>query len=164
MRFVLIDRLVALEPGHRAGARVTFAPGADFFADHFPGMPIVPGVLLTESMGQTAGWLLSATSGFRHWPALIMIQQAKFLRHVTPGEQVDIEVQVRGVHERTAEVATVASVGGQPVARARLLFHENDLPSGESAAAFRQWAAATFRHLGGADLYPVAPEQGGSGE
>ena len=86
MRFVLIDRILELEPGRRAVATVRFDAAHDVFADHFPGMPIVPGVLVTEAMGQTGGWLLAATHGFESWPLLVMISNAKFRRLVRPDE------------------------------------------------------------------------------
>ena len=56
MRFVLVDRFLSVEPGRAATALKTFRPEDPVFADHFPGFPVVPGVLLTEAMGQTAGW------------------------------------------------------------------------------------------------------------
>lgn len=165
MQFVLIDKLVLLEPGRRAGARVTFPPDADFFADHFPGFPVVPGVLLTEAMGQAAGWLLAASMNFSRWPLLAMIDQAKFMRHVLPGEEVTIAVDVSGVHERDAEVTAEASVRGQRVARARLLFHTIDPPiDGPEAERFGQWAESTFRRLGGRDVLPGPSGQDGSRE
>lgn len=165
MQFVLIDKLVLLEPGRRAGARVTFPPDADFFADHFPGFPVVPGVLLTEAMGQAAGWLLAATAEFSRWPLLALIHQAKFMRRVLPGEEVNIAVELGAVHERAVEVTAEASVLGRRVARARLLFHIIDPPSdGPEAEGFGQWAEATFRRLGGRDLLPVPTGGDGSRE
>ena len=88
MRFVLVDRLVELEPGKRAVARKTFHPDDEVFADHFPGFPVVPGVLITEAMGQTAGWLLIATLGFARFPLLTLIDSAKFRRLVVPGDEI----------------------------------------------------------------------------
>lgn len=158
---MLIDRLVALEPGRRACARVTFPADAEVFADHFPGFPVVPGVLLTEAMGQTGGWLLVATSGFSRWPLLSMIHAAKFLRQVVPGDEVEIEAELRGVQTRAAEISATASVRGQLVARARLLFHEIDPPlDGSAAGRFRDWAEGVFRDLGGRDLLPRRDEGG----
>lgn len=161
MRFLLIDRLVALEPGRRASARITFRADADIFADHFPGFPLVPGVLLTEAMSQTGGWLLVATSGFARWPLLSMIHEAKFLKQVLPGDDVDIEAELRGVQTRAAEISATASVRGQRVARARLLFHEIDTPrEGPGAEDFRQWSEQVFCDLGGRDLLAQGPAGG----
>lgn len=153
MRFVLIDRLVALEPGRRAEAQTTFLPGSSVFADHFPGFPLVPGVLLTEAMGQAAGWLLGATSGFARWPLLALIHQAKFVRPVVPGERIDIAAELRGVHGDDADIAAVAAIAGERVASARLLFHQIEPPlQGAEAERFRVWAADTFARLGGPAL------------
>ena len=60
MRFVLVDRIVSLTPGDQITAVRLIRPDEDYFADHFPGFPVVPGVLLTEMMAQTAGKCLDA--------------------------------------------------------------------------------------------------------
>jgi 3-hydroxyacyl-[acyl-carrier-protein] dehydratase len=148
VRFVLIDRLVELEPGRRAVATMTFDAAADVFADHFPGMPIVPGVLLTEAMGQTGGWLLASTLGFDSWPLLVMIANAKFRRLVRPGDELRLTATVRSRSGDTFEVDTEATVGGERAADARLVFRAFRFSLGEAERAeFRAWAEATFRRL-----------------
>ena len=69
MRFVLVDRFLSVEPGRSATALKTFPPDDPVFDDHFPGLPVVPGVLLTEAMGQAAGWALAepVTDILRKW-------------------------------------------------------------------------------------------------
>ena len=148
MRFVLIDRLVELEPGRRAVATMQFDAASDVFADHFPGMPIVPGVLLTEAMGQTGGWLLAATLGFDSWPLLVMIANAKFRRLVRPGDVLQLMATVRTRSGETFEVDTEARVGDERAADARLVFRTFRFTLGDTErAAFRAWAEATFRRL-----------------
>ena len=80
MRFVLVSRFLAVVPGRSASAVARFDPEDEFFADHFPGFPIVPGTLLTEAMGQAAGGMLVPVAGEGRWPLLAMIERAKF-RH-----------------------------------------------------------------------------------
>jgi 3-hydroxymyristoyl/3-hydroxydecanoyl-(acyl carrier protein) dehydratase len=153
VRFVLIDTLLELEPGKRARARKTFSPADDFLADHFPGLAIVPGVLITEAMGQTAGWLLASTLGFSRWPLLSMIQSAKFRRLVTPGEELLIDVSVRAARQDDFEIDAEAHVGGARTASARLYFHAFDVALAEGDAdRFKAWAQSTFQALGGFDL------------
>jgi 3-hydroxyacyl-[acyl-carrier-protein] dehydratase len=151
MRFVLIDRLEEIEPGRRAVGLKVFLPGEELFRDHFPGDPIVPGVLLTEAMGQVGGWLLAAGCGFTRWPLLSLIDRSAFFRQVRPGEQIRSEAVVRAVRGDDAEVRTVARVGETKVAEARLLFHLFEPPEGSSerSEAFREWTAATFGRLTG---------------
>ena len=60
MRFILVDRILEMIPGQRIKATKAVAMDEDFFQDHFPGFPVVPGVLLTEMMGQAAGKCLEA--------------------------------------------------------------------------------------------------------
>lgn len=153
MRFVLIDRIVALEPGVRAVAVKTFPAEENLFEDHFPGFPVVPGTLLTEAMGQTGGWLLAATHGFSRWPLLNMIASAKFRRFVRPGEEIVLEAVVASAREESFEVRAQAAVAGSRVADARLFFHgfsPATLPG--EPASFEAWARETFQQLGGESL------------
>jgi 3-hydroxyacyl-[acyl-carrier-protein] dehydratase len=153
MRFVLIDRLLELEPGKRALATRTFAPEDDVFLDHFPGFPVVPGVLLTEAMGQTGGWLLSATLGFTRWPLLSLVERATFRRFVRPGEELTLEATLKGRHDDDFEVRAEARVGESRAADARLLFHAfTPDVSLEDSERFQAWGRETFRRLGGEAL------------
>ena len=153
MRFVLIDRLLELEPGRRAAAVKTFLPEEEIFRDHFPGFPVVPGSLLLEAMGQTGGWLLAGTLEFARWPLLNMVDNAKFFRFVRPGEEIRLEASVRSMKESDFELTGAASVGGESVARARYLFHAFTPPVDEARVAeFAVWTRRTFERLGGPPL------------
>jgi 3-hydroxyacyl-[acyl-carrier-protein] dehydratase len=158
VRFILIDALTALEPGARAEAEKTFDPAESFFADHFPGTPIVPGVLLTEAMSQTAGWLVAATRDFDCWPLLTMVADAKFRRPVRPGERIQLGAELRAAHPRDFEVMTRADVDGQRVASARLLFHAFDVATA-NRARLDMWMRETYARLGGPALLAL-PEAG----
>jgi 3-hydroxyacyl-[acyl-carrier-protein] dehydratase len=83
--FVFVDEVLELEPGLRAVCRKVFRREEPFFAGHFPGNPLVPGVLLTEAMAQTAG---IAAGGEGRLLYLSAIRTMKFLRPVPPGETV----------------------------------------------------------------------------
>jgi len=157
VRFVLIDRLLELEPGKRAVARVTFPPTLDVLADHFPGHPLIPGVLITEAMAQTAGWLLAATLGFDRWPLLCMIHNAKFRRPVEPGEELHLTADVRSMHADDYAVDIEVRSGETVVAGARLMFHAFDFAlASEDQAQFQAWSQQVFRDLGGPELLAQA--------
>lgn len=158
MRFVLIDRILELEPGTRAVATMRFDAAHDVFADHFPGMPIVPGVLLTEAMGQTGGWLLAATLGFESWPLLVMISNAKFRRLVRPDETLTLAASLRSGTTDTFEIETTAMVGEQRVADARLVFRTFAFALADAERdQFRAWARDTYARLGGPAIVPGRP-------
>jgi 3-hydroxyacyl-[acyl-carrier-protein] dehydratase len=153
MKFVLIDRLLELEPGRRAAAVKTFLPEEEIFRDHFPGFAVVPGSLLLEAMGQTCGWLLAGTLEFTRWPLVNMVDNAKFRRLVRPGEEIRIEASIRSMKESDFELTAEASVGAERAAGARFLFHAFSPALAESGGgAFAAWTRRTFESLGGMEL------------
>jgi 3-hydroxyacyl-[acyl-carrier-protein] dehydratase len=126
MRFILIDRIESLEPGRRATGVKQIDPADDYFRDHFPGFPVVPGVLLVESLAQLGGRLVEASvradSGRRVLPMLAKIEQAKFLRSVRPGDRLDLTVEVVAIAGDAARVTGTASVAGRRAATAALMY------------------------------------------
>lgn len=148
MRFVLIDGFVELEPGRRAVAVKRFSAHEDFLEDHFPGFPVVPGVLITEAMGQAAGWLLAASHDFSRWPLLTMIERAKFRRLVAPEQELRLTVFLEPARGDDVVARAEASVEAERVAEARLVFHLFDPPlSAEARPRFRAWAESVFQTL-----------------
>jgi 3-hydroxyacyl-[acyl-carrier-protein] dehydratase len=152
-QFLLIDRLIELTPSVHAAAETVFHEDEEVFAGHFPGFPLVPGVLLTEAMGQTGGWLIAATVAFADWPVLVMIRRAKFYRPVRPGDPLRLEASLRGRRGRTFEIRAAAFVRGERVAAADLVF-QTVSPShvGDGADRLSRWARDTFAALGGQRL------------
>lgn len=122
MRFVLVDRLLSLDPGKSAKAEKTFAADEELFRDHFPGFPVVPGVLLTEMMGQTAAKCLDCVPSQRGKAMLASIRRADFRAWVKPGEKVIMSAEIRVNRGRMATAICSASVADQDVASAELLF------------------------------------------
>jgi len=109
----------------------------------------VPGALIAEALGQTAGWLLSYSSGFRHWPLLNMIDRMKLRRFVRAEEEVRMSARVRSSRERDFEVDAEAEVGGKRVAGGRFLFHafSPEAIEGADAAPLRAWTSAVAADL-----------------
>jgi 3-hydroxyacyl-[acyl-carrier-protein] dehydratase len=121
--FVFVREIVHCEPGHWVEARMSFAPDDPMFAGHFPGNPIVPGVILTEALAQTAG--IAAASGYsetaRPLFLLSAIRTMKFLQAVRPGEEIDLRAEKIAATEGLVQFKVTAKVNGAPVAEGQLV-------------------------------------------
>src|ERR1043165_2835472 len=96
--FQLIDRIIDLNLNDltiRVEAKVPLE--STIFEGHFPGRPLMPGVLLIESMAQTAGWLVIAATRFARMPFLVAIKEAKLRQFVEPGQALDLTAEL--IHE-----------------------------------------------------------------
>src|SRR5436305_116909 len=122
MRFVFVDRIVSLTPGESATATRTVPADEDYFQDHFPGFPVVPGVLLTETMGQVAAKCLDAERRPRGKAMLARILSATFRQWVRPGDRLELHASIVSNEERFATAECRALVEGRPVAQAKLFF------------------------------------------
>jgi len=122
VRFILVDRILELVPGKTIRAEKLVSPDEDFFADHFPGFPVVPGVLQTEMMAQAAGKCLDAEDPARGKAMLARIVSASFRGWVKPGSVCDIFAEVKSSRPKFATVGAWIEVGGSRVSDAELFF------------------------------------------
>jgi 3-hydroxyacyl-[acyl-carrier-protein] dehydratase len=107
--FQLIDRIVDLNiAGRTITVEAQVPEKSTIFEGHFPGYPIMPGVLLTEAMAQSSGWLLLGLMKFERMPFLAMIKEAKMRGFVSPGELLTIDAKVE--HEGSGFAVTSAKV------------------------------------------------------
>ena len=107
--FQLIDRILDLNTVEKTITVEAQVPTQNtIFEGHFPGYPIMPGVLLIESMAQTSGWLLVALMKFERMPFLAAVKEAKMRGFVTPGELLTVEASL--VHEGSGYAITEARV------------------------------------------------------
>ena len=122
MRFILVDEIVEMVPGRHIRATKFISPDEDYFRDHFPGFPVVPGVLLTEMMAQTAGKCLDAENPARGKSMLAKINGASFRDWVRPGETALIHGEVRTSRPQFATAACRIEIGSRLVCSAELFF------------------------------------------
>src|SRR6202030_2478386 len=107
--FKLIDRIVDLNVGEKTIVVEAQVPQHNtIFEGHFPGYPIMPGVLLIESMAQASGWLLLALLKFERMPILAAVKEAKMRGIVSPGEVLTVEANI--LHEGSGYAMTEARV------------------------------------------------------
>src|SRR3954454_1738521 len=106
--FQLIDRIVDLDLDARIIRVDAQVPDeSTIFEGHFPGHPLMPGVLLIESMAQTAGWLVIAATGFSRMPFLAAVKEAKLRTFVTPGQVLALNAEL--VHDGSGYAVTKAA-------------------------------------------------------
>ncbi|AMN41651.1 3-hydroxyacyl-ACP dehydratase FabZ family protein [Rhodoplanes sp. Z2-YC6860] len=130
--FQLIDRIIDLNLTDltiRVEANVPTE--STIFEGHFPGRPLMPGVLLIESMAQASGWLLIARNRFDKMPFLAAVKEAKLRTFVTPGQALTVSAKI--MHEGSGFAMTEAEVAvdGKTVCNADITFRIVDFPKGE---------------------------------
>jgi 3-hydroxyacyl-[acyl-carrier-protein] dehydratase len=127
--FLLVDRVIELEPGKRIRAIKNVSINEPFFQGHFPGAPVMPGVLVVEAMAQVGGLLTElprAVSGAKQDKLfyLVKVDNCRFSRMVVPGDQLDIEVVLKRTIRNMAQYVCVAKVDGREAASAEILCAE----------------------------------------
>jgi 3-hydroxyacyl-[acyl-carrier-protein] dehydratase len=141
VRFFLIDRITSWQPGRTAEAVKNVALSEDFFDDHFPLKPIMPGVLILEGMAQLAGLLLeegvTEQTGRKLKALMSIVEKAKFRIPVSPGESLRYRAEVLSVNELGGKVSARATVEGKLVAECTLVFsfHYFENPVAEARRA-----------------------------
>jgi 3-hydroxyacyl-[acyl-carrier-protein] dehydratase len=143
--FHLIDRIADLNIGERTITVEAQVPReSTIFEGHFPGYPLMPGVLLIEAMAQTSGWLQIALMKFERMPFLAAVKEAKMRTFVTPGELLKIDAGI--VHEGSGYTITKAkiSVEGKLRCDATITFSHVPFPN----ADLRGYMEAMAKRIG----------------
>ena len=138
--FQMIDRIAALDVGVRTVRSVCVVPEAStIFEGHFPGYPLLPGVLQIECMAQTCGWLVTAINRFSAMPFLIAVKEAKFRSPVLPGDELEFEGKI--VHEGSG--FTVGECKGRrqgkSICEAQITYRLMPFPNADFRRAMLEW-------------------------
>jgi len=140
--FQLIDRIVDLDLAEqtiRTEARVPTA--STIFEGHFPGYPLMPGVLLIEAMAQTSGWLVIAVTKFTRMPFFAALKEAKLRSFITPGQTLSLSAKL--LHEGSGYAVAKADIrcDGKLACNAEITFRVVDFPNAEFRASMEKMAA-----------------------
>ena len=121
--FLLVDRILELEPGKRCVGLKNVTFNEEFFQGHFPGNPVMPGVLVLEAMAQVAGIGLLGVVPEKETKLLYLsgVDRCRFRRPVVPGDQLRIEADIMSLKTRVCKCKTKALVDGQVCCEAELL-------------------------------------------
>ncbi len=126
--FLLVDRVIAYEAGKHLTALKNVTINEPYFQGHFPGYPVMPGVLIIEALAQASGVLVHLSSNYEPGAHplyfLVKVDKAKFSRIVSPGDQLVLDIELKRMIRRMAIFHGRASVNGQPVAEAEMMCAE----------------------------------------
>lgn len=128
--FQMVDRITVLDPaGGLARAECRVPEASPVFEGHFPGYPLLPGVLMIETMAQVGGWLVLATLRFARMPFLAQVKEAKLRAFVVPGQVLETEARLAHDGSGYAVVEGRINSEGKPVAGAEITYRVVPFPS-----------------------------------
>jgi 3-hydroxyacyl-[acyl-carrier-protein] dehydratase len=143
MRFLLIDRILEVEPnrcrldadqgvksgqGPRLIAVKNLSLAEEYLSDHFPGFPVMPGVLMLEALTQAGAWLIRELEDFAH--SVIILKQAKTIKYgsfVEPGRQLELRVELTSYDARDCTFKGVGLIDGQEMVKGRFTLSRYNL-------------------------------------
>jgi len=136
MRFILIDRIVSLEPGKQIKAVKAVSLAEEYLADHFPAFPVAPGVLLLEGLIESASWLVRETENFAH--SMLLLEQARNVKYksfLAPGSQIEYTVDAKTIEENVSSFTGSGVSDGEKIVEAKFGLRHFNLADENSAMA-----------------------------
>jgi 3-hydroxyacyl-[acyl-carrier-protein] dehydratase len=121
MRFNLIDRILEVEPGQRLTAVKYLTLGEEYLADHFPTFPVMPGVLMLQTLVEAGAWLLRLTEDYRY--SVIVLREARNVKYgafMEPGKQLQVTVELVEHDSSTATLKGKGEVEGTTAVSAKI--------------------------------------------
>jgi len=128
MRFTLLDHVVAIEPGKSITAIKTLSLSEEYLADHFPCFPVMPGVLMLESMTQAAAWAIRLGEDFAH--SIVVLREARNVKYgdfVEPGKVLTVTAEIQSQDGPFTKVKASGSVGDRTSLTARLILERYNM-------------------------------------
>jgi len=141
--FNLIDRVLDFDcKGRRLRAESIVPAESSIFEGHFPGFPLMPGVLLIEMMAQASGWLIIGVTGFNRMPFLAAVKEAKFRSFVSPGTTLTADATIAHEGSGFAVASAAIRIEGKPVCNSEITFRLVPFPNPQFRASMLERAAA----------------------
>jgi 3-hydroxyacyl-[acyl-carrier-protein] dehydratase len=128
MRFNLIDQITVVEPGQRIQVVKNLTLGEEYLADHFPSFPVMPGVLMLETLVEAGAWLLRLSEDFRH--SMIVLREARNVKYghfMEPGHQLVVMVEMTERNDRLASFKGKGEIEGNSSVSARITLETYNL-------------------------------------
>ena len=128
MRFTLLDRVLAIEPGKSITAIKAVSLSEEYLADHFPRFPVLPGVMMLEAMTQAAAWTIRLGEDFAH--SIVVLREARNVKYgdfVQPGRTLTVTAEVLSHDATHTKVKATGSVGDRTSLTARLVLERYNL-------------------------------------
>ena len=128
MRFTLLDRVTAIDPGKSITAIKTLSLSEEYLADHFPCFPVMPGVMMLESMTQAAAWAIRLGEDFAH--SIVVLREARNVKYgdfVEPGKVLTVTAEIQSQDGPFVKVKASGSVGERTSLTARLVLERYNM-------------------------------------
>ena len=145
MKFDLVDRITKVEPGKSLEAEKVLTLAEEYLQDHFPTNPVMPGVLMIETMVQSGAWLVRLTEDFAH--SVVLLREARGVKYgqfVRPGDRIQIRVEMTRMGDGRAEIRGKGVVEGRTVVSGKLGLEYYNLADRDPSMASRDEQVVTY--------------------